>query len=75
MPRSKYTIEQVRAEFDRWCRGEIGTHTMGKREYNTFKRRTSRYGLRKPCIIRSPEETRRIRREYMRSYRLRKRSI
>jgi hypothetical protein len=33
--------------FDKWCRAEIGAHTMTKKEYNTFKRRTARWGMKK----------------------------
>jgi hypothetical protein len=45
MPR--YTRYQVKEEFDAWCRGNIGTHTMSKKDYNAMKRRTHRHGFKK----------------------------
>jgi hypothetical protein len=47
MSTRKYTLEMVKAEFESWCRGEIGTHTMPKNEYSALKRRTGRYGFNK----------------------------
>jgi hypothetical protein len=44
---TRHTAKTVEEEFELWCIGAIGTHTMTKNQYSALKRRTSRYGLRK----------------------------
>jgi hypothetical protein len=44
---TRHTEQTVKAEFELWCIGAIGTHTMSKNQYSALKRRTARYGFRK----------------------------
>jgi hypothetical protein len=66
---NKYTIEQVRAEFLAWCADDIGVHTMSRRQYNAMKRRTCRYGFKKPFYKLTVLDRKLHRRDYMRLYR------
>ena len=43
----KYSVEMIKNDYEAWCRGEIGTHTMSKRKYNAFKNRMNSKGLKK----------------------------
>ena len=75
--RNMFTDEQLQEMFDKWCRGDIGAHTMTKKEYNTFKRRTARRGFKKTAkhftvtTKVSPAEYREARRKYGQEWRKR----
>jgi hypothetical protein len=43
----RYTPEMTKKQYDEWCRGEIGAHTMCQTKYNAFKKRMNWNGLKK----------------------------
>jgi hypothetical protein len=45
--RQAMTKDDIQRDFRKWCSGQITRHDMSKKDWNSFKRRINRLGLKK----------------------------